>query len=51
MAGILTEAQMDQWRRVGAVWPLDLLSPEEAAGLRRRYEALDAATEGGAQAR
>ncbi len=51
MAKILNDAQFEQWRRCGAVWPVDLLSAEEADALRARYEALDESTEGGAQAR
>ncbi|MDE0333500.1 MAG: hypothetical protein OXI64_00960, partial [Defluviicoccus sp.] len=51
MPKILSDAQLAQWRRMGAVWPVDLLSAGEADGLRARYEALDRSTEGGAQSR
>ena len=51
MPKVLNDAQLEQWRRAGAVWPVDLLTAEEADGLRARYEALDGSTEGGAQSR
>ncbi len=51
MAKILSDAELAQWRRCGAVWPLDLLTAAEADALRARYQALDESTEGGAQAR
>ena len=51
MSILLSETQLAQWREVGGVWPIDLLSADETAGLRRRYQALDAATEGGAMSR
>ena len=51
MARVLDESQLEQWRSTGAVWPVDLLTSGEAAGLRARYEALDESTEGGAQSR
>ena len=51
MPRVLNDVQLEQWRRTGAVWPVELLSAEEADALRARYEALDAGTEGGAQSR
>ncbi len=51
MAKILSDAELAQWRRCGAVWPLGLLTAAEADALRARYQALDQSTEGGAQAR
>ena len=51
MPRVLNDVQLEQWRRTGAVWPVDLLTAEEADGLRARYEALDVSTEGGAQSR
>ena len=42
----LSEAQVEQYRRDGILFPIDALDPAEAAGLRRRVEAL-AAQEGG----
>ena len=29
MPKVLTEAQIEQWHRDGAVWPIDLLGAEE----------------------
>ena len=51
MPKILTNAQLAQYREMGAVWPVDLLMRDEAAELARRYQALDDATEGGAMSR
>ena len=51
MPKVLTEAEIEQWRTKGAIWPIDLLHADEARELRARYEALDDATEGGAQSR
>ena len=51
MPKVLTDAQIEQWKRDGAVWPIDLLSAEEAADYRRRFEALEAGMEQEVQAR
>lgn len=51
MAKVLSEAQLDQWNTAGAVWPIDLLAPDETAHYLAKYEALDSATNGGAQGR
>lgn len=51
MPKILTDAQLQQWQTAGAVWPIDVLTPEEIADYRERYLKLDAETSGGAQGR
>ena len=51
MPKVLTDEQLDQWDRDGAVWPVDLLTAEEAADYTRRFEALEATMETEAQAR
>ena len=51
MPKVLTDEQLDQWDRDGAVWPVDLLTAEEAADYTRRFEALEASMETEAQAR
>lgn len=51
MPKCLTDAQIDQWQRNGAVWPIDLLTPEEAAGFARRFEALETSLGAEAQSR
>lgn len=51
MPKVLTDPQLAQWTSAGAVWPVDLLSPEETARFRDKYLALEAATNGGAQGR
>ena len=42
MGKVLTDAQIDQWTRDGAVWPVDLLDEAETADYLRRFEALEA---------
>ena len=51
MPKALTDEQVARWRRDGAVWPVDLLTPEEAEDHRRRFEALEARLGGEAQER
>lgn len=51
MAKTLTEDQLAGWRRDGAVWPIDLLSPEEAVACARRFERLEASIDGEVQDR
>ena len=41
MPKVLTEAQIEGWKRDGAVWPIDLLSADEVADYRRRFDALE----------
>ena len=42
MPKVLTEAQVTAYRRDGFVGPIDLLTTEEAADLRRKVEAVEA---------
>ncbi len=51
MPKVLTDEQLAHWNRDGAVWPIDLLTAEEAADYTRRFEALEASMETEAQAR
>ncbi|MFZ4757765.1 MAG: phytanoyl-CoA dioxygenase family protein [Burkholderiaceae bacterium] len=43
MGKVLTEAQVDAYRRDGIRFPIDVMSPQEAAGLLARFEATEAA--------
>lgn len=51
MPKVLTEQQIDRYHREGAVAPVVLMSPDEMAHYRRKFEALEAAIGGEAQAR
>ncbi len=51
MGKVLSQQHLDQWHAVGAVWPIELLTPEQTTHYRARYAAIDAATSGGAQGR
>ncbi len=51
MPKVLNDAQLDQWQRVGAVWPVDVLTPEETETYKKLYLKLDGETSGGAQGR
>ena len=51
MPKVLTEDQLARWERDGAVWPVDLLSPEEAAGFAKRLGDLETAMGAEAQSR
>ncbi len=41
MAKVLTDEQLRQWDRDGAVWPVDLIGEDEAADYRRRFDDLE----------
>lgn len=41
MPKVLTDDQIEQWKRDGAVWPIDLLDADEVADYRRRFEDLE----------
>ena len=47
----LTEEQIETYNRDGAVAPVPMMSPEDAAVLRRKFEELEASMEAEAQAR
>ena len=51
MPKVLTDEQLEQWERTGAVWPIDLLSEDEAADYNLRFEELESSLEGEAQDR
>ena len=51
MPNVLTDEQVGRWRRDGAIWPIDLLAPEEAAECARRFTALEDSIDGEVQAR
>ena len=51
MPNVLIDKQLEQWKRNGAVWPIDLLTVDEAADYTKRFEKLEASMEGEAQSR
>lgn len=51
MPKVLTDAQLEQWHRDGAVWPVDLLTDEQVGEYRRRFEDLEAKIGAEAQSR
>lgn len=51
MPKVLTQEQIDRYHRDGAVAPIRLMSREEIAGYRRKFEELEAKIGGEAQAR
>ena len=51
MPKVLTDEQLEQLERTGAVWPIDLLSEDEAADYNLRFEGLESSMEGEAQDR
>lgn len=51
MPKALTEEQLAQWNRDGAVWPIDLLTADEAADYTRRFEDLETSMGAEAQSR
>ena len=51
MPKVLDEKQIARWHRDGALWPIDLLSTEQAADYRDRFEALEASIDGEVQDR
>ena len=51
MPKVLTDAQLEQWHRDGAVWPIDLLTDEQVGDYRRRFEELEAKIGAEAQSR
>jgi hypothetical protein len=51
MPKVLNEQQIAAFRRDGAIYPITLMTPEEADDYRRRFEALEASVDGEVQAR
>ncbi len=51
MPNVLTDEQVARWRRDGAIWPIDLMTPAEAGECARRFEALEASIDGEVQDR
>jgi len=51
MPKALTEEQLAQWERDGAVWPVDLLTTDETADYFRRFEQLEASMGAEAQSK
>jgi len=51
MPKVLSEAQVEAFRRDGAIHPITLMSREDAAGYHDRFQALESSMEGEVQAR
>ena len=51
MPKVLTDSQIEQWKRDGAVWPVDLLTPREAGEYTQRFEDLETSMGAEAQSR
>ncbi len=51
MPNVLTDEQVECWRRDGAIWPIDLLTPEEAGEYAKRFKALEDSIDGEVQDR